>query len=119
MVASIKIKIIIAAVLAVLLAGGGGGLYIKYLWAENKRATQGEAVARAEADWQRREAAGLRLALADNYKAMIAREQKLNELADQTEHLRHELEELYVNSEPCGLWADSPVPGPVLDRLRP
>ena len=53
-----------------------------------------------------------------NRAALAKRELIATELAAQTEALRYELNELYLNNEPCAAWADSAVPGPVLDRLR-
>lgn len=108
---TIKSKIIVFLSLAVAIGSLLGFFQIKTLKADKARLELTAATAQTEA-------AGLRLELAANQKALIQREEQAAELAAQTEILRNELSELYQNNEPCALWADDPVPGPVLDRLR-
>lgn len=104
-------RIIIVLVAAVILTLLIGWFQIKSLRADKARLEQSAALAQTETTTLRRE-------LAANRQALEIREKQTTELAAQTEMLRHEIEELYRNNEPCAAWADSPVPNPVLDRLR-
>ena len=60
----------------------------------------------------------LRLEAYANLQALKEREKTLTDLTNQTETLRQEFEKIYANNEPCAVWADTRLPGPVLDRLR-
>lgn len=90
---------------------GGYHLQAKALKADNARLEQAAAAAEI---W----AQSLQKELEFNYMALAEREQKRAELAAETEALRNELSELYANNEPCAVWADGAIPGPILDRLR-
>jgi len=105
-----RIKIMLAGALVLILALGW--LRIKSLESDNLDLYQAAALAGAEA-------AGLRRELAEGQAALTVREAEKTRLAAQTEALRHELEELYNNDEPCQTWADSLMPDPVYRRLRP
>ena len=104
-----KIKIILALALLLLLTVAGWE--IRALRAEKTLAEQKAALALIEGE-------GLRQEVAAGLVALNRREEKAAELAAQTEALRHELSELYLNNEPCAAWADALVPEPVLKRLR-
>jgi len=105
----LKVKIALGATLAVLLLVGW--YRIEALQADKARLEQSAALAQTES-------AALRLELTANHTALMQREQIQAELIAETERLRNELEELYQNNEPCAAWSVSPVPGPIIDRLR-
>ncbi len=66
----------------------------------------------------REQAASVAKELKLNFQALTRREAEKAELADATESLRRELEEVYQNDTPCQTWAATPVPDPVYRRLR-
>lgn len=98
-------------IIGMAIAIGCYSLQAKALKADNARLEQAASLAENTIKSLEKE-------LKSNQVALAEREQKQAELSAQTEMLRHELSELYVNNEPCAAWADGDIPGPVLDRLR-
>ena len=92
---------------------GGQHLRAKALKAEKSLAEQTASIAAAEAQ-------GLRWELEANRAALEKREETAAELAAQTEALLNELDELYRQEdvEVCGVWAATPIPDAVYNRLR-
>jgi len=86
-------------------------IYIAHLRAERAELELNLSAARLTVKSLERE-------LAADQAALARRENQRAELAAEKEALIHELSELYLNNEPCAVWAESHMPGDVYDRLR-
>jgi len=65
-----------------------------------------------------KENSAMRSELAIAQSTLIKREERHAAVIAEAEGLRNALEELYLASEPCAIWADNPLPDAVYQQLR-
>jgi Tfp pilus assembly protein PilN len=88
-----------------------GFLYVRALKADNAALAQAQAVSQETIE-------SLRGNLLASHAALKARQETVNQLAEEKKTAMAKLEELYASSQEACQWGDSPIPGDISDFLR-
>jgi multidrug resistance efflux pump len=88
-----------------------GFLYVRALRAENAALELAQAVSQQTIE-------SLQANIQASQAALKARQETVNQLAEEKKAAINKLEELYASSQVACQWGDSPIPGDISDFLR-